>query len=465
MIEFYSKYFDSNYKSKVNQLILNIKRLLELENIELINENLIVLDKNLQKNLDSKTWSKINSFYNTLYKKRDEISPTLLKFINKTENNENSELKCIDTFAGCGGLSLGLKNVGFNPVLINEIEPKFLESYYFNHNIHLDNYYCGDIKDIANSEEVKKKFKNIDLIVGGPPCQGFSMANRQRILDDPRNKLYKYYLDLLGNLKPKFFIMENVKGMMKKSNEILENFHSILGAEYSIEMTLLNAKDFGIPQNRERVFVIGSRIKNVTAKDIIQDIISQKDNIKPVKLKDALYGLPELEPKRQKNTKGLENEKIGFKFRLNGYDQNNFIKEINKQEHIDYLANHTNRYNNDRDIEIFDRLPQGANSLHESIKDIMPYSSRNHMFKDKYFKLNETEVSKTITSHMKMDCNMYIHPNQPRGLSPREASRIQTFPDDFICMGANNTWYAQIGNAVPVKLAEVIGNQIVKHLN
>jgi len=465
MIEFYSKYFDSNYKSKVNQLILDIKRLLELENIELINENLIVLDKNLQKNLDSKTWSKINSFYNTLYKKRDEISPTLLKFINKTENNENSELKCIDTFAGCGGLSLGLKNVGFNPVLINEIEPKFLESYYFNHNIHLDNYYCGDIKDIANSEEVKKKFKNIDLIVGGPPCQGFSMANRQRILDDPRNKLYKYYLDLLGNLKPKFFIMENVKGMMKKSNEILENFHSILGAEYSIEMTLLNAKDFGIPQNRERVFVIGSRIKNVTAKDIIQDIISQKDNIKPVKLKDALYGLPELEPKRQKNTKGLENEKIGFKFRLNGYDQNNFIKEINKQEHIDYLANHTNRYNNDRDIEIFDRLPQGANSLHESIKDIMPYSSRNHMFKDKYFKLNETEVSKTITSHMKMDCNMYIHPNQPRGLSPREASRIQTFPDDFIFMGANNTWYAQIGNAVPVKLAEVIGNQIVKHLN
>lgn len=465
MIEFYSKYFDSNYKSKVNQLILDLKRLLELENIELIKENSIVLDESFQKNLGSKTWAEINSLYNTLFKQRDNISPTLLKFINKTENNKNSELKCIDTFAGCGGLSLGLKNAGFNPVLINEIEPKFLESYYFNHNIHLDNYYCGDIKYIANSEKIRNKYNNIDLIVGGPPCQGFSMANRQRILDDPRNKLYKYYLDLLGNLKPKFFIMENVKGMMKKSNEILENFHSILGTDYSIEMTLLNAKDFGIPQNRERVFVIGSSIKNVTAKDIIQDIISQKDNIKPVKLKDALYGLPELKPKRQKNTKGLENEKIGFKFRLNGYDQNNFIKEINKQEHIDYLANHTNRYNNDRDIEIFDRLPQGANSLHESIQDIMPYSSRNHMFKDKYFKLKETEVSKTITSHMKMDCNMYIHPNQPRGLSPREASRIQTFPDDFIFMGANNTWYAQIGNAVPVKLAEVIGNQIVKHLN
>ena len=135
MIEFYSKYFDSNYKSKVNQLILDIKRLLELENIELINEGLIVIDENLQKNLDSKTWSIINSLYNTLYKKRDDISPTLLKFINKTENNDDSKLKCIDTFAGCGGLSLGLKKSGFNPILINEIEAKFLESYYFNHDI------------------------------------------------------------------------------------------------------------------------------------------------------------------------------------------------------------------------------------------------------------------------------------------------------------------------------------------
>jgi DNA (cytosine-5)-methyltransferase 1 len=465
MIEFYSKYFKANYKSKVHQLTLDIKRLLELENIEQINEDSIVLDKSLENTLDSKSWLEINSLYNTLLKQRGKISPTLSKFINKTENNGNSKLKCIDTFAGCGGLSLGLKNAGFNPVLINEIEPKYLESYYFNHNIHLDNYHCGDIKDVAHSKELKSKFKDIDLIVGGPPCQGFSMANRQRLLDDPRNKLYKYYLDLLGSLKPKFFIMENVKGMMKKSDEILANFHSILGSEYSIEMTLINAKDFGIPQNRERVFVIGSRMKNVTAKNIIQDVILQKENIKPVRLRDALYGLPELKPKRQKNSKGLENEKIGFKFRLNNYDQNKFLEEINNQKNIDYLSNHTNRYNNNRDIEIFDRLPQGANSLHEAIKDIMPYSSRNHMFKDKYFKLKETEVSKTITSHMKMDCNMYIHPTQPRGLSPREASRIQTFPDDFIFMGANNTWYAQIGNAVPVKLAEVIGNEIAKHLN
>ncbi len=94
----------------------------------------------------------------------------------------------------------------------------------------------------------------------------------------------------------------------------------------------------------------------------------------------------------------------------------------------------------------------------------MPYKSRNHIFKDKYYKLNENEVCKTITSHMKFDCNMYIHPTEPRGLTPREAARIQTFPDDYIFYGSQNGWYAQIGNAVPVKLAEIIGKHIIKYL-
>lgn len=464
MIEFYNKYFKSNYKSKINQLILDIKRLLDLEGIDIVQDDKIVLRNTFEENLSAKTWKEINALYNTLFENKEILSKTLNKFINKTKLNNTSKFKCIDTFAGCGGLSLGLMNVGFNPSLINEIEPKFLESYYFNHDTHIDNYYCGDIKELTESKELTEKYKDIDLIVGGPPCQGFSMANRQRLLDDPRNKLYSYYLDLLDNIRPKFFIMENVKGMMKKSNEILDNFHSILGTEYSIDIVLLNAKDYGIPQNRERVFVIGTKVKGVNASDIIKDIISEKDNYPSVKLKEALWGLPSLSPKRQKNKRGLENEEIGFKFRLNGYAQNEFIKGINKEAYTKYLANHTNRYNNDRDIEIFETLPQGANSLHESIKDIMPYQSRNHMFKDKYFKLQEEKVSKTITSHMKMDCNMYIHPNQARGLSPREAARIQTFPDEFIFMGANNTWYAQIGNAVPVKLAEVLGKQIVKHL-
>ncbi len=457
MIEFYRKHFETNYKAKVKQLITDISRLLEFEKISEIQTTQYSLDEYFKHNLSDSTWKKVNILYDTLNKSKTKLSPTLSKFINKTESFDNSKLTFIDTFAGCGGLSLGLMNNGFKPILINEIEPKFLETYYFNHNIKLENYHCGDIKEIAE----KKDFREVDLVVGGPPCQGFSMANRQRILDDPRNKLYSYYLQLLASTRPKFFIMENVKGMMNKSNEILDNFKETLGNDYTIEITLLNAKNFGIPQNRERVFVIGSRVKNAPALGIVSDLLKTQDNFKKKHLKDALFGLPELEPKRMKNTRGVENDKIGYKFRKNGFAQNEFIENINNSVHVDYLTNHTNRFNNDRDIEIFDRLPQGANSLHSSIKDIMPYSSRNNMFKDKYYKLEENKVSKTITSHMRLNCNMYIHPTQPRGLSPREASRIQTFPDDYVFMGANNTWYAQIGNAVPVKLAEIIGNKLL----
>ncbi len=461
MIEFYYNFFERNYKAKIIQLIYDVKKLLFLENIKINQNYKIILNRKYAKNLSNESWKELNQLFFTLESNKEKLSKTLLKFINK--NKVNKKFTFIDTFAGCGGLSLGLENAGFNPVFVNEIEPNFLETYYFNRELPIENYFCDDIKKLVhNFDDYKENFKNIDLFVGGPPCQGFSMANRQRILDDPRNELYKYYLELLNLVHPKFFIMENVKGMLKKSEEIKNSFFDKIGHNYSIEIILLNAKDFGVPQNRERVFVIGSRLKNIPASKIIEDILKEKGKNNFI-LKDAIEKLPELQPKREKNNSKTENEKIGFKFKKFKYVGTKYENFINNT-YTKYLSNHTNRYNNDRDIEIFEKLPQGANSLHESIKNIMPYKNRNHIFKDKYFKLKENDVSKTITSHMKYDCNMYIHPNQSRGLSPREAARIQTFSDDFIFMGANNNWYAQIGNAVPVKLAEVIGRNIFKYL-
>jgi len=461
MIEFYYQFFHKSYKIKITQLITDITKLLKIENIIISKKKTVYLDKKYKLNLNEEQWLKLNQLYSTLDKHQDKLPSILKKFMRKTKIE--NKYTFIDTFAGCGGLSLGMENAGFNPVFVNEIEPKFLESYYFNRNLPIQKYFCDDIKKLVDEYALyKNNFNNIDLLIGGPPCQGFSMANRQPIIDDPRNKLYKYYLELLHLVQPKFFVMENVKGMMNKSDEIKNDFLKKVGNNYSIEIILLNAKDFNIPQNRERVFVIGSRLENIEASKIVLDIEKQKVFTGYV-LKDALKGLPILMPKRIKNAGKLENESIGYKFKKIKSKQTTFTNFINKEQ-SNYLSNHTNRYNNDRDIEIFSRLPQGKNSLHESIKDIMPYSSRNHMFKDKYFKLDEKKCSKTITSHMKHDCNMYIHPTQPRGLSPREAARIQTFPDDFVFMGSNNNWYAQIGNAVPVKLAEVIGNSIMKHL-
>ncbi|RLA80247.1 MAG: DNA cytosine methyltransferase [Epsilonproteobacteria bacterium] len=464
MINFYYKFFSKNYKSKINNLITDITKLLELNNIPINDENIIVLDDKFNKNINEKDWQHLNKLHNTLYN-YSKLPTILNKFINKNQNVKNKKYKFIDTFAGCGGLSLGLTQAGFNSVFVNEIEPRFLETYYFNHSLRLDNYYCGDIKDIVNKPTIINDYSNIDLLVGGPPCQGFSMANRQPIIDDPRNKLYKSFLDMLSIVKPKFFIMENVKGMINKSDEIINNFNDILKNQYSLKMVLLNSKDFGIPQNRQRVIVIGSLLTNkVTANEIVQDILNNAKSYKEFILKDALLELPILKPKAEKNNNKIENDNIGFKFRKYITKNTQFKKFINNNENNDFIYNHINRYNNTRDIEIFNRLPQGENSLHHSISDIMPYSNRNHIFKDKYFKLDQNKVSKTITAHMKFDCNMYIHPTQPRGLSQRESARIQTFPDDYVFMGSNNTWYAQVGNAVPVKLAEVIGKNIIKYL-
>ena len=255
--------------------------------------------------------------------------------------------------------------------------------------------------------------------------------------------------------------MENVKGMMNKIDEIILNFKEYLGDDYQYDYAVLKAQDFGVPQNRERFIMIGDRI-GVTPKAIFDEINKKKRN--PFVLRDALYGLPHLESKERKGQGNIEDIRSGITERNFDYPLTEFYYFINGDRIITKLYNHKNRFNNERDLEIYRRLPQGANSLHESISDIMPYKRRNDIFKDKYYKLDENQICKTITSHMKFDCNMYIHPWEARGLSPREAARIQTFPDDYVITGSQNMWYAQIGNAVPVKLAKAIGDGIMKFL-
>lgn len=371
--------------------------------------------------------------------------------------------KFVDMFAGCGGLSLGLEQAGFSLAFASDIDPICSETYMVNRNLDRQRMFIGDIADLNRQyERFSDYFIDVDLVCGGPPCQGFSMANRQRLIDDPRNILYKQYLLFLQKVKPKFFIMENVKGMLNKMQEVFDDVKTILGDEYDVDFSVFNAKYFGVPQNRERLIVIGNRI-GISSKILIANL-RDRQNASVFTVRDAIGDLPELKPNRAKNSSQIENEEVGFLCVEYQYELTPFYTHINGARKIKYLYNHKNRYNNDRDIEIFRRLPQGANSLHESIADIMPYKSRNGIFKDKYFKLKYDEVCKTITSHMKFDCNMYIHPTQARGLSPREAARIQTFPDDYVFIGPQNSWYKQIGNAVPVKFAQAIGEEIIKYL-
>jgi len=460
MIEFYLKNNKKNIKPLIAQLLEELSDIFNIENIKII-EPQDDLFPNLKGFVPVSTIQKVNAYYHTILQNKEK-HPFLKNYINKSKIIIPKSNTFIDLFAGCGGLSIGLENAGFHPVFVNEIDPTFAETYYFNHALNADQYFVGDINELINNlNNYAEYFNNTTLVCGGPPCQGFSMANRQRLIDDPRNVLYKSYLKFLQYTRPKFFILENVKGMSQKILEIIDDFKNHLGDEYNFDYALLNAKDFGIPQNRERFFLIGNRI-GVDTKKIFEDIQGEKKQL--FILKDALENLPALQPKRIKNANKINNNEYGYEIRKIKLTENQFSNYINSRKNVEYLLNHKNRYNNERDIEIFKRLPQGGNSLHPSIKDIMPYSSRNHMFKDKFYKLKESEVCKTITSHMKFDCNMYIHPNQSRGLSPREAARVQTFPDYFFFRGSQNKWYAQIGNAVPVKLAEIIGNSIKKFI-
>lgn len=384
--------------------------------------------------------------------------------------NDKNSPTLVDFFCGAGGMSLGFFQNGFKVLLANDIESVCTETYSFNHlEIPKDRIITGDIRNIVDNVD-KYIDEDVDVIIGGPPCQGFSMANRQRIIDDPRNILYKYYVKGVEILKPKFFVMENVKGMLNVAEQVKEDFHNLKGEDYDVAYHLFNAKDFSVPQNRERLIYVGirtdvSRKINKTAKDIIKEIELCIDNKKRYVLENAIGDLRELKALTIKNATELDTEESGRKIELNRIPSNTeYVNLINQDKYNKLIFNHKARFNNDRDIEIFGRMLPGDKSDSERIADIMPYTNRNDIFKDKYYKLKYNEICKTITAHMKFDCNMYIHPCQARGLTPREAARVQSYPDDYLFLGSYTKTYMQIGNSVPPLMSRLIASVIKKYI-
>ncbi len=365
--------------------------------------------------------------------------------------------KIIDLFCGAGGLSLGFTQEGFITALANDIEPCCIDTYSHNHpETPRKHIILGDINDVIANIKDLMRFNSIDVLIGGPPCQGFSMANRQRLIDDPRNHLYKSYIEVLKLTQPIFFVMENVKGMLSVANQVVEDFERV---GYTVMPKILNAKDCGVPQNRERLIFIGNRIgydNNLIFKRIEEICSHQPER----SLDEALYGLRPLCASRIKNATSIENDESGRIIDTATGVSNDYIDTINQGRHIPIVFNHKARYNNDRDIEIYRRLNPGDKSDDPKIADIMPYARRNDIFKDKYFKLEPDKVCKTITAHMKFDCNMYIHPYQARGLTPREAARVQSYPDDYFFRGSYTKTYMQIGNSVPPMLGRIIAQAI-----
>ena len=331
------------------------------------------------------------------------------------------KFKILSLFSGVGGLDLGFERAGFDIVAANEIDKSTYKT--FEYNFPDTKLFKKSIKKL-NEDEINFK---VDGIIGGPPCQSWSEAGKQLGIKDDRGKLFYDYVRLLKALKPKFFLAENVSGMLhKKHNQsvkrIINKFKSI---GYDVKMQLLDANDFNVPQNRKRVFIIGFR-KDLSINFYFPQInILKKNKI----LKDAIKDLKDALPALKFNkTRGINTKQN--KIQNNEYMTGNFSSI--------YMSRNRVRSWDEPSFTI------QAGGRHAPIHPDAP----------KMIKIGKD----------KMKFNKKFK-NKYRRLSIRECARVQTFPDDFIFFYENlSDGYKMIGNAVPVNLANVLAVEISKHL-
>ncbi len=363
-------------------------------------------------------------------------------------------LKVIDLFSGCGGLSIGFIKNSCQVIKAVEFDPSIAETYCLNHpNVEM---FVDDIKNIDTTGVFKKG--DADIIIGGPPCQGFSMAGsriRDGFIDDPRNYLFKHYFNVVKEICPKVFIMENVKGILTMHNgELFNEIKRIFsdptmfsGKPYKITHKIIRASDYGIPQKRERVILIGSiypdtDFEDAWGKAVIKVKKSYPHFFDQVTIYDAIGNLPEVTA-----TGVIPNPKP-----LTEYQK--YLSCTSST-----ITNHIKTNHSIKAIERMRKIKNGENftSLNEQI---------NSVHSGAYGRLKWDEQAPTITTRFDTPAGgRFIHPVEDRTLTPREAARIQSFPDDFIFQGTKTSICRQIGNAVPPKLSFFLSNVVEVIIN
>ncbi len=348
------------------------------------------------------------------------------------------EFKILDLFCGAGGLSYGMhKNPHFNTVVALDLEEKLAIT--LKKNMPEVEVFFGDIKDHNIKQTIidASVEKGVNMIIGGPPCQGFSLKGKKLGIDDPRNFLFQEYLSIVETLQPEVFVIENVKALLTTSNgwfknEIINTIHKL---GYHVDVGILKASDFGVPQTRERTIFICCKSKKIP-------LPSPTVN-KPVTVREAIEDLAYLNSGQgafeQEYTTEISSE----------YQK---IMRLNSKK----LYNHQASNHAKIAIEKLKMIPP------EKGKECLPKEMiGNQKFKSTWGRLKWDEPSPTIDTRFDASSNgTNNHPFLHRAITPREAARLQSFDDSYIFYGTKVAVRTQIGNAVPPLLAKAIADQI-----
>ncbi|OFG61550.1 DNA cytosine methyltransferase [Listeria monocytogenes] len=397
-------------------------------------------------------------------------------------------MNVIDLFAGAGGLSEGFRKAGFNILSHVEMDQsasltlKTREAFYYLKEHHMLNVYedyllkkisrgelysyipkkildrvinteinDATIEEVFQSIDKNIENKEVSVIIGGPPCQAYSLAGRsrdpQRMKNDPRNYLYKQYIKFLNRFSPKIFVFENVMGILTaQSGDIFRNIKKEMNeAGYEIDYRVLNSKDFGVCQSRKRVIIIGWKKEISFAYPDFNDI-----QARGITIRNLFADLPIL-----KSGEAI-NERNGYNDFPNDYLVSNSIRE----KEWTVLSQHVSRPNREIDLNIYKYAVEKWDTFGRKIKyDELPKDwqtqKNTKSFLDRFKVIPYDDVSHTVVAHISKDGHYYIHPSkeQNRSISVREAARIQSFPDNYYFEDSRTAAFKQIGNAVPPLMA------------
>ncbi len=382
-------------------------------------------------------------------------------------------MNLIDLFAGAGGLSCGLQMAGFKPILANEIVPEYANTYQLNHPETL--VVVEDIRNISETNFLQAhniEPESVDLIAGGPPCQGFSVNAPIRSLDDPRNHLFKDFLRIASILKPKAILIENVPGIISlgEGTVVEQVYYELDRLGYKVDHRILFAGHYGVPQMRFRTIFIAIKKTNSNkivfpepeynakananftgAKSLCLDVMPlQEWLLKPhINVKDALSDMPEIE-------QGIIKEELDYATE----PQNEYQKylRINSNKIYNHYSNKLASIN----LERLKHIPQGGSWRdipHELLPEGLKRAHRSDHTK-RYGRLDPNGLCSTVLTKCDPHWGSFFHPYYDRVISVREAARIQSFPDRYRFYGTVTKQYEQVGNAVPPLMAKIIGQTI-----